>query len=104
MLPVRWMAVESLQDGIFTLATDVWSFGVVMWEVFSFAATPYSHLDNEAVFRLVVSGTRLEQPPGCPDCFYELQVASNQQEEEEERKKNKKKKHFFLFSLVTCPL
>jgi serine/threonine protein kinase len=40
-LPVRWMAPESLEDGTFSTATDVWAFGVVVWEILSFAKLPY---------------------------------------------------------------
>lgn len=49
MLPVRWMSPESVMYGRFTLETDVWSFGVVLWEVFSFGKIPYYGHSNEEV-------------------------------------------------------
>lgn len=49
MLPVRWMSPESVMYGRFTLETDVWSFGVVLWEVFSFGKQPYYGHTNEEV-------------------------------------------------------
>ena len=49
MLPVRWMSPESILYGKFTLESDVWSFGVVLWEVFTFAKQPYYGHSNEEV-------------------------------------------------------
>ncbi|VDN40029.1 unnamed protein product [Dibothriocephalus latus] len=46
-LPVRWLPLESLVDGIFHFDTDVWSFGVFLWELFTFGAVPF---DNASIF------------------------------------------------------
>lgn len=48
-LPMRWLAPESLLNGIFTSASDVWSFAVVLWEMFTFGDVPWSNLNNEQV-------------------------------------------------------
>jgi len=72
LLPVRWMAPESLRDGIFTTASDVWSYGVVLWEMATLAAQPYPGKSNEDVLRFVVDGGILEQPDDCSDRLYNM--------------------------------
>eukprot|EP00045_Choanoeca_perplexa_P011166 m.117085 g.117085 ORF g.117085 m.117085 type:complete len:762 (+) comp15532_c0_seq2:135-2420(+) len=72
MLPLRWMAVESMENLKFTLKTDVWSFGVVGFEIFSYGAKPYGKLSNLILHSEVSKGMRPEQPEGCPDPVYEL--------------------------------
>ena len=49
MLPVRWMSPESILYGKFTVETDVWAFGILLWEVFTFGQQPYFGLQNEEV-------------------------------------------------------
>lgn len=72
LLPVRWMAPESLQDGVFTSDSDVWSYGVVLWEMATLAEQPYQGLANEQVFQFVVARGTLDRPPDCPDLLYEI--------------------------------
>ena len=66
VLPIRWMAPESIILGKFTMATDVWSFGVVMWEVFTYGQQPYVGLSNEEVVSFITTNKTLEPPSGCP--------------------------------------
>lgn len=61
LLPVRWMAPESLKDGVFTSQSDVWSFGVVLWEMVTLAMQPYQGLSNEQVLKFVVNGGMMEK-------------------------------------------
>lgn len=49
LLPVRWMAPESLKDGVFTSFSDVWSYGIVLWEMVTLASQPYQGLSNDQV-------------------------------------------------------
>ncbi|XP_075887762.1 insulin-like growth factor 1b receptor isoform X2 [Nelusetta ayraudi] len=72
LLPVRWMSPESLKDGVFTICSDVWSFGVVLWEIATLAEQPYQGLSNEQVLRFVMEGGLLEKPQNCPDMLFEL--------------------------------
>ncbi|XP_037547071.1 insulin-like growth factor 1b receptor [Nematolebias whitei] len=72
LLPVRWMSPESLKDGVFTTNSDVWSFGVVLWEIATLAEQPYQGLSNEQVLRFVMEGGLLEKPQSCPDMLFEL--------------------------------
>eukprot|EP00051_Salpingoeca_urceolata_P025605 m.462593 g.462593 ORF g.462593 m.462593 type:complete len:1011 (+) comp20351_c1_seq3:866-3898(+) len=68
-VPVRWMGPEIISGGKFTVQSDVFSFGVVMWEFMTFALLPFGEiLDNAVVARLVVFGKRLNTPP-CPEHF-----------------------------------
>ncbi|KAM4664021.1 insulin receptor-related protein [Discoglossus pictus] len=72
LLPVRWMSPESLKDGIFTPHSDVWSFGVVLWEIATLAEQPYQGLANEQVLHFVMDNGILEKPENCPDRLHEL--------------------------------
>ncbi|XP_011703178.1 PREDICTED: ALK tyrosine kinase receptor isoform X2 [Wasmannia auropunctata] len=74
MLPIKWMPPESFMDGIFTTKTDVWSFGVLLWEIMSFGYMPYTGCGNPEVISLVRSGGRLAQPTGCPDPIYGIMM------------------------------
>nr|CDI30232.1 Insulin Receptor [Blattella germanica] len=72
LLPVRWMAPESLKDGVFTSYSDVWSYGVVLWEMATLASQPYQGLSNDQVLRYVIDGGVMERPENCPDRLYQL--------------------------------
>ncbi len=71
-LPLRWLAPETLQNGKFSPYTDVWSFGVLLWEVFSFGTRPYPDLSNAQVVLQVMNHLLLPRPDNCPDSVYEL--------------------------------
>ncbi|XP_050480798.1 ALK tyrosine kinase receptor isoform X2 [Bombus huntii] len=70
MLPIKWMPPESFLDGIFTTKTDVWAFGVLLWEIMSFGYIPYTGCTNREAMTMVTLGGRLEKPAGCPDPIY----------------------------------
>ncbi|XP_064484759.1 leukocyte tyrosine kinase receptor-like isoform X2 [Ornithodoros turicata] len=72
MLPVKWMPPEAFLDGMFTSKTDVWSFGVLLWEVMSMGYMPYPGRGNQEVMQLVTSGGRLEPPANCPGPVYHV--------------------------------
>ncbi|XP_077982551.1 uncharacterized protein LOC144437483 [Glandiceps talaboti] len=65
MLPVRWMAPESLIDGLFTCKSDIWSLGVVLYEIITFGSFPYQGLSNTQVLEAVKKHETLEPPEGC---------------------------------------
>uniref|UniRef100_A0A3Q2DXK2 non-specific protein-tyrosine kinase n=1 Tax=Cyprinodon variegatus TaxID=28743 RepID=A0A3Q2DXK2_CYPVA len=71
-LPIKWMAPESINFRRFTSASDVWMFGVCVWEIFSMAQQPFSWLENGQVINLLESGTRLGKPQKCPPTIYSL--------------------------------
>eukprot|EP00730_Choanoeca_flexa_P007003 TRINITY_DN12265_c0_g2_i9.p1 TRINITY_DN12265_c0_g2~~TRINITY_DN12265_c0_g2_i9.p1 ORF type:complete len:880 (+),score=275.69 TRINITY_DN12265_c0_g2_i9:255-2894(+) len=71
-LPVRWMAPEAIEDGVYTSESDVWSFGIVLYELITFAKMPYAGLSNMEVVDRVTDDYRLPQPKECPDGLYTL--------------------------------
>lgn len=74
-LPVRWMALESLEFRKFSSKTDVWSFGVVMWEVMTFGTVrPYRRVTARDLAPSLRDGKRLTKPRECPDSCYDLMV------------------------------
>ncbi|XP_033150161.1 protein sevenless isoform X2 [Drosophila busckii] len=72
LLPVRWMAPESLVDGLFSTQSDVWAFGVLCWEILTLGQQPYAARNNFEVLAHVKEGGRLQQPQQCPDKLYAL--------------------------------
>ena len=61
-LPVKWMAIESIRDLVFSTKSDVWSFGIVLWEFFSLAETPYTKILVTELHQKLTEGYRMERP------------------------------------------
>jgi serine/threonine protein kinase len=59
-MPVRWMPPESLRDGVFTHASDAWSYGIVLWEILTLGAQPYPGRSNEEVLCGVIAGQMMD--------------------------------------------
>ncbi|XP_065407491.1 macrophage-stimulating protein receptor isoform X2 [Chrysemys picta bellii] len=74
-LPVKWMALESLQIQKFTTKSDVWSFGVLLWELLTRGAPPYPEVDPYDITHYLLSGRRLPQPEYCPDSLYAVMLS-----------------------------
>ncbi|XP_052860057.1 tyrosine-protein kinase transmembrane receptor Ror [Anopheles cruzii] len=74
LLPVRWMPSESILYGKFTTESDVWSFGVVLWEIYSYGLQPYYGYSNQEVINMVRARQLLPCPESCPSAVYSLMV------------------------------
>ncbi|XP_075972982.1 PDGF- and VEGF-receptor related isoform X3 [Anticarsia gemmatalis] len=74
LLPVRWLAIECMTDRIFSTQSDVWSFGIVLWELFSLAKTPYPDLHPADLLRWLTEGKRLAKPTYSDDRLYDVML------------------------------
>ena len=73
MVPVRWMAPETLRFTSalkFSVASDIWSFGITMWEIYTFGELPYFLFDNQDVRMQIVNGVTLDIPKRCPTSLH----------------------------------
>ncbi|XP_012994093.1 ephrin type-A receptor 7 isoform X10 [Esox lucius] len=79
-IPVRWTAMEAIQYRKFTSASDVWSYGIVMWEVMSYGERPYWDMSNQDVIKAIEEGYRLPAPMDCPPGLHQLMLDCWQKE------------------------
>uniref|UniRef100_UPI00398E7A96 ephrin type-A receptor 2 isoform X2 n=1 Tax=Pristiophorus japonicus TaxID=55135 RepID=UPI00398E7A96 len=79
-IPIRWTAPEAIAYRKFTSASDVWSFGIVVWEVLSYGERPYWDMSNHEVMKSINEGFRLPAPMDCPSAIYQLMMQCWQQE------------------------
>ncbi|KAJ8415747.1 hypothetical protein AAFF_G00403040 [Aldrovandia affinis] len=71
-LPIKWMAPESINFRRFTSASDVWMFGVCMWEILMYGVKPFQGVKNNDVIGRIENGERLPMPHNCPPTLYSL--------------------------------
>ncbi|XP_077479507.1 ephrin type-A receptor 5-like isoform X1 [Stigmatopora argus] len=79
-IPIRWTAPEAIAYRKFTSASDVWSYGIVMWEVMSYGERPYWEMSNQDVIKAVEETYRLPGPMDCPEALYHLMMDCWQRE------------------------
>ncbi|CAL8312042.1 unnamed protein product [Gadus morhua 'NCC'] len=73
-IPIRWTAPEAIAYRKFTSASDVWSYGIVMWEVVSYGERPYWEMSNQDVIKAIEEGYRLPAPMDCPVVLHQLML------------------------------
>ncbi|XP_066251648.1 vascular endothelial growth factor receptor 1-like [Euwallacea similis] len=74
-VPIKWMAIESIRDRVFSTQSDVWSFGIVLWEFFSLARTPYPGMEaDERFYYKLIEGYRMESPDYAPKQIYKIML------------------------------
>jgi len=72
LLPIRWLAPEAFLYGKFSLKSDVYAYGVVLWEIFTFGLQPYYGYTNKEVMEFIQKGIHLGKPDNCPDFIYAI--------------------------------
>ncbi|XP_065657438.1 uncharacterized protein LOC136082347 isoform X4 [Hydra vulgaris] len=73
-LPIKWMSVEAIFYRLFTTFSDVWSYGVVLFEIVTLGGTPYSTISNGELLPLLKSGYRMERPDNCSQTVYDIML------------------------------
>ncbi|XP_033867933.3 ephrin type-A receptor 6 isoform X1 [Acipenser ruthenus] len=79
-IPIRWTAPEAIAYRKFSSASDIWSYGIVMWEVMSYGERPYWEMSNQDVILSIEEGYRLPAPMGCPVTLHQLMLHCWQKE------------------------
>ncbi|NWJ10661.1 ROR2 kinase, partial [Crypturellus undulatus] len=74
LLPIRWMPPEAIIYGKFSIDSDIWSYGVVLWEVFSYGLQPYCGYSNQDVIEMIRNQQVLPCPDECPTLIYTLML------------------------------
>uniref|UniRef100_A0A3P9CI76 Tyrosine-protein kinase receptor n=1 Tax=Maylandia zebra TaxID=106582 RepID=A0A3P9CI76_9CICH len=101
MLPIRWMPPESIMYRKFTTESDIWSFGVVLWEIFTYGKQPWYQLSNSEAIECITQGRELERPRTCPKEVYLLMQGCWQREPQQ--RMVMKDIHSRLLALVKNP-
>ena len=85
-LPIKWMAIESIRDRVFNVQTDVWSYGIFLWELFSLGSAPYPEIEVDGKFLgYLMDGNRMDQPKYCPAYIFNNVICKCWDEEPTER-------------------
>ncbi|KAK4018027.1 hypothetical protein OUZ56_000097 [Daphnia magna] len=72
LLPVKWMAIESLADNVFSSQSDVWSYGILLWELFTLGKIPYPGMNGHILVKDIQDGLRMEKPDYSPNFFGDI--------------------------------
>ncbi|CAL8143643.1 unnamed protein product [Orchesella dallaii] len=79
-IPVKWLAPECLLKDVYTIESDVWSYGILLWEIFTYGGCPYPGVETRKVFDLLKDGYRMDRPEHCPQDLYVLMKACWEEE------------------------
>ncbi|XP_019907430.2 protein-tyrosine kinase 6b [Esox lucius] len=74
-IPYKWSSPEAISHGRFSNKSDVWSFGILLWEMMTYGGIPYPGLNNIEVYRQIIAGYRMPAPDKCPDFIYKIMLS-----------------------------
>nr|XP_046228936.1 tyrosine-protein kinase SRK2 [Scatophagus argus] len=81
--PVKWTAPEAIHDSRFSIKSDIWSFGILLYEIITFGQTPYPGMSNNQVVQKILQGYRMPCPPNCPKVMYNIMLDCWRENEQE---------------------
>ncbi|XP_038066663.1 angiopoietin-1 receptor-like [Patiria miniata] len=73
-IPVRWLAIESLTRRVYKSKSDVWSFGILLWEIVTYGSTPYPGIESKSLAQRLLDGYRMPKPDNCADEIYDVML------------------------------
>ncbi|KAI3417548.1 hypothetical protein GPALN_013268 [Globodera pallida] len=76
LLPLRWLSPEVINQGLFTSKSDVWAFGVLLWEIVTLGEQPFAQMSNTQVLARLSSGMSLDRPTDCPNELHDVMKAT----------------------------
>ncbi|XP_022097192.1 tyrosine-protein kinase receptor Tie-1-like [Acanthaster planci] len=79
-IPVRWLALESLTLRVYKSKSDVWSFGILLWEIVTHGSTPYPGIESKSLAQILLDGYRMPKPENCADDIYDVMLSCWQEE------------------------
>ncbi|KAH8413445.1 hypothetical protein KR009_011339, partial [Drosophila setifemur] len=82
-LPLRWLSIEAIRDNVYSSKSDIWAYGVVLWEIGTLGASPYSTISNSELIPFLMAGNRLERPEICTPQVYTIMLQCWLEEPEE---------------------
>ncbi|XP_038066662.1 phosphatidylinositol phosphatase PTPRQ-like [Patiria miniata] len=78
--PIRWLAIESLRRRVYQSKSDVWSFGILLWEIVTYGSTPYAGIESMSLVERLLDGYRMPKPDNCADEIYDVMLKCWQQQ------------------------
>ncbi|XP_048580114.1 uncharacterized protein LOC116615717 isoform X2 [Nematostella vectensis] len=74
-IPLRWLSIEAMRDRTYSTASDIWAFGIVLWEICTLGGFPYPTVNDRDLLRFLHEGKRMEKPSNCTDEIYQIMLA-----------------------------
>lgn len=82
-LPLRWLSIEAIRENVYSSKSDIWAYGVVLWEIGTLGASPYPTISNDELIPFLMAGNRLERPEICTPQVYTIMLQCWLEEPEE---------------------